>query len=63
VLAARSSLIDSAIDEMFGPLRNSAVRRRHDAAGWASGRMAADRARLNVGDLDQPIPSLSDPGA
>jgi hypothetical protein len=63
VLAARSSLIDSAIDEMFGPLRNSAVRRSHDAAGWASGRMAADRARLNVGDLDQPIPSLSGPGA
>jgi hypothetical protein len=63
VLATRSSLIDSAIDEMFGPLRNSAVRRSHDAAGWASGWMAADRARLNVGDLDQPIPSLSDSGA
>jgi len=63
VLAARSSLIDSAVDEMFGPLRNSGVRRSLDAAGWASGRMAADRARLNVGDLDRPIPSLSDPGA
>jgi hypothetical protein len=43
VLATRSSLIDSAVDEMFGPLRKRAVRPSQDAAGWAGGRLAADR--------------------
>jgi hypothetical protein len=61
VLAARSSLVDSEVAEMFGRLRSSAVRRGHDPAGWASGRMAADRARLNFGDLTQPIPALAHP--
>jgi hypothetical protein len=61
VLAARSSVVDSTVAEMFGRLRSSAVRRGHDPAGWASGRMAADRARLNFGDLTQAIPALADP--
>jgi hypothetical protein len=50
VLAARSSRVDAAVDEMFGTLRSSAVR-GHDPVGWVSGQMAADRARLNAGDL------------
>jgi hypothetical protein len=57
ILAARSSLVDSEVAEMFGSLSNSAVRRAHDPAGWASGWMAADRARLNVGDLTLPTPT------
>lgn len=63
VLAARSSLVDATVGEMFGRLGTSAVRGGLDAAGWASGRMAADRAQLNFGDLAQPIPAISDPGA
>jgi hypothetical protein len=50
VLAARSSLVDAAVDEMFGPLRSTAVR-GYDGAGWASGQLAADCARLSSGDL------------
>ncbi len=50
VLAARSSLVDAAVDEMFGPLRATEVR-SYDAAGWASGQLAADCAHLNSGDL------------
>ncbi|HEY3834258.1 MAG TPA: DUF2786 domain-containing protein [Acidimicrobiia bacterium] len=50
VLAARSSRVDAAVDEMFGTLRRSAVR-GHDPVGWVSGQLAADRARLNAGDL------------
>jgi hypothetical protein len=46
VLAARSSAVDTAVDEMFGELRASTVRGGLDPAGWASGRDAADRARL-----------------
>lgn len=61
VLAARSSVVDSEVAEMFGRLRSTAVRRGHDPAGWASGRMAADRARLNGGDLSQSIPASADP--
>lgn len=51
VLAARSADIDSTIDEMFGSLRESMVTGGHDAAGWASGKLAADRARLTSGEL------------
>ena len=61
VLAARSAAVDSAIDEMFGRLRTTAARRSVDAAGWASGRSAADRARLNSGDLDPATCALSEP--
>ena len=50
VLAARSSRVDAAVDEMFGTLRRSAVR-GYDAAGWASGQLAADCAQLSSGDL------------
>jgi Protein of unknown function (DUF2786) len=51
VLAARSSAVDEAVEEMFGELRASRVRGGYDAAGWASGQLAADRARLAFGDL------------
>lgn len=50
VLAARSSVVDAAVDEMFGQLRETPVR-GYDSAGWASGNLAADLAQLNSGDL------------
>jgi hypothetical protein len=53
VLAARSSQVDAAVDEMFGPLRATEMR-GYDAAGWASGQLAADCAQLGAGDLVSP---------
>ncbi len=52
VLAARSARVDTAVGELFGPLDRRARPRDVDAAGWASGVSAANRARLNSGDLD-----------
>jgi hypothetical protein len=54
VLAARSSVVDATVDEMFGELSRSRARRGFDAAGWTSGRAAADRARLHSGGLPAP---------
>ena len=54
VLAARSSVVDATVAEMFGELSRSRVKRGYDADGWASGRGAADRARLNTGGLPAP---------
>ena len=51
VLAARSAVVDAAVDEMFGKLGKLSSRRAVDGAGWVSGRMAADRAQLNAGNL------------
>jgi hypothetical protein len=45
MLAARSSAVNNAVEEMFGALRRSTVR-TYDPAGWVSGELAADRARL-----------------
>lgn len=59
VLAARSAVVDAAVDEMFGKLSTMSSRRTVDAAGWVSGRMAADRARLNSGDLASARRGLS----
>ena len=52
VLAARDDVVDDAVTEMFGELRTDFVRGGSDAVGWASGKLAADLARLNVADLD-----------
>ena len=51
-LAARSDVIDDAVDAMFGDLRPGRRRGISDAVGWAMGRAAADRAQLSFGDLD-----------
>ncbi len=51
VLAARSSVVDAAVAEMFGALNPTMVRGGYDAAGRASGHLAADRAQLTFGDL------------
>ncbi|MFD0595251.1 hypothetical protein ACFQZ4_25280 [Catellatospora coxensis] len=47
VLAARSEAVDAAFEELF-PHRVSRTSRVANAAGWASGRAAADRAELAV---------------
>jgi hypothetical protein len=42
-----------AVDEVFGTLTRSRGHLGSDPAGWASGRSAADRARLGDPDLDR----------
>jgi hypothetical protein len=55
VLAARNEAVDTAFEELF-PHRVSRTARVVNAAGWASGRAAADRAELAV------RPRLPEPG-
>jgi len=49
VLRSRSIAIDDFIADRYGKLVSSAVRRGYDAAGWASGTVAADNAQLASG--------------
>jgi hypothetical protein len=58
VLAARSSIVDETVKEIFPRLGKMRSRAGLDPEGWASGRMAADRAKLNSGDLARPTPAL-----
>jgi len=51
VLASRAEAIQDVVDELFGELRTRRVRGVTDAAGWSSGTMAADLAKLNAGDV------------
>ncbi|MEV0454834.1 DUF2786 domain-containing protein [Catellatospora methionotrophica] len=53
VLAARSEAVDTAFEDLF-PHRVSRTSRIANAAGWASGRAAADRAELAVRN---PLPA------
>jgi hypothetical protein len=51
VLAHRLDVIDNTPEVLFGTLTRSRVSAGWDAAGWQSGRSAADRARLGEPDL------------
>lgn len=44
--------VDDVITERFPGLHNSRVRAGWDPTGWVGGRDAADRARLNLADLE-----------
>lgn len=50
-LVERERVVEDSVTELFGTLESVAVRTASDAAGWARGRMAADRAHLNAGDV------------
>lgn len=63
VLRSREAEIDDYISQRFGELSQSAVRTGRDAAGWASGRVAADNARLNAGDIDDGATTRDSPHA
>jgi hypothetical protein len=52
VLRSQSEVLDEAVAERIGETSKGSIRRARDAAGWASGRQAADRARLTSGDLE-----------
>ena len=47
VLSARSDAVDATTDRMFPKLQQTSLGRIGDAAGWTSGRAAADLAVLN----------------
>ena len=49
VLRSRSAAVDEFVSDRFGKLVSSRVRSGFDAAGWASGTVAADNARLSSG--------------
>ncbi len=51
VLHSRSLAVDEFIADRFGDLVSRKGRRSFDAAGWASGRAAADNAQLSAGNL------------
>jgi hypothetical protein len=51
VLRSRSAAVDDFVTDRFGTLTSSPVRRGYDAAGWASGTVAADNARLGSGEV------------
>ncbi|WP_395690938.1 DUF2786 domain-containing protein [Nocardioides sp.] len=51
VLASRREAVDDLVAARCGEVRHGTVRGGHDPAGWASGRIAADQARLTAGDL------------
>jgi hypothetical protein len=55
VLRSRADRVDEVIDEHFGTLTSSRVRGGYDPAGWASGTVAADHARLDSGQLDDRV--------
>lgn len=49
VLAAREEQVDRWAEQLFGPLESVSITLRGDAEGWATGRAAADQARLGWG--------------
>jgi hypothetical protein len=51
VLASRAEAVDAFIDEHFADLRTLRSRRSIDPAGYASGRLAAERAHLAHGEV------------
>ena len=59
-LVARESAVEESVNELFGTLEGVAVRTGTDAAGWARGRIAADRAHLNAGDVEHRRDGLAE---
>ena len=51
VLASREVAVDGAVDDLFTNLTTRTRRGGVDAAGWASGRLAADNAELGGGSV------------
>ncbi|MCL2780352.1 MAG: DUF2786 domain-containing protein [Actinomycetia bacterium] len=54
VLRSQEDAVAAFMAERFGNAYASAVRGGYSMAGWSSGLMAADQARLNAGHLDAP---------
>ena len=57
-LIDRENAVEDTVKELFGTLESVAVRAGTDAAGWARGRIAADQAHLNSGEVAVPTKQL-----
>jgi hypothetical protein len=55
VLADRSGDVSGYVTDRFGDLVSSPVQSGGDPAGWAGGRLAADRAQLAFGELEDLV--------
>ncbi|HVE17931.1 MAG TPA: hypothetical protein VNB52_02550, partial [Ilumatobacteraceae bacterium] len=53
-LIERENAVEDTVMELFGTLEGVAVRAATDAVGWARGRIAADQAKLNAGEVAVP---------
>lgn len=53
-LIDRDNAVEDRVKELFGTLDSFAMRTGTDAVGWARGRMAADQAHLNGGEVAVP---------
>jgi hypothetical protein len=51
VLRSRSAEVDDEFAERYPEIKSSRVRFGSDALGWATGRSAADHAKLNLADI------------
>ena len=54
VLRSRTEAVDDFVAELFGELTTRRRRGGYDAAGWASGAVAADNAHLSSGEFARP---------
>ena len=59
VLRSRAGAVDDALAARFGETVTAPVRGGYDAAGRAGGRLAADKAQLNFGDLGEQAAAAS----
>lgn len=59
VLRSHADIVDDFAEQRFGKTVASRVRGGYDAAGWVGGRLAAEQAKLNAGDLVAPGGSSS----
>lgn len=60
VLRAREDAIDDYMNERYGDSSTKSVRGGYDPAATAHGRMAADSAQLNFGDVGSDRPPIPD---
>ncbi|MEO5841673.1 MAG: DUF2786 domain-containing protein [Acidimicrobiales bacterium] len=51
VLRSRTEAVDDFVAELFGELKYTSRNHYLDAAGWASGTVAADNAKLSAGEV------------
>ena len=59
VLRSRSDRVEDHMRAMFTTMTSKPVRGGYDRAGWASGQLAADRAAINLADLEQADPTTT----
>jgi hypothetical protein len=53
-LIDRRNAVEDLVEELFGTLEGVAMRAGTDPVGWARGRIAADQAHLNAGEVAVP---------